>query len=212
MLLFTAFDSDYYAVVHGEVPQLHFERYTTQIAPFLAMMAALAASSLLSRGRERGLEYSLVLRLLCGFTFLTIVGWSTWQLRMERVERHLQEVEMRLEPAIMACALVAGNGVILTPQPVVMGVACNVSQEVVDVTALGQWIESATLLRRALIYDDVFLLEYPTLMADLEERYPWAATSLGRLPFVPVTEHGGETAHSRLLRLAAVPRNNAVLE
>ena len=131
---------------------------------------------------------------------------------MERVERHREEVEMRMKPASMACASIGGVGVILTPQPVVIGVVCHASQEVVDVTTLGRWVDSTTLLTRVLNRDDVFLLEYPTLMADLEERYPWAATSLGRLPFVPVTEHGGETAHSRLLRLAAVPRNNAVLE
>jgi hypothetical protein len=201
MLLFTAFDSDYYTVVHGEVPQLHFERYTTQIAPFLAMLAGLASGSLVSRVRRSYLHPSSALRHALSLAVLTIVGWSAWQIRMERVERHREEVEMRLRPASMACAWVDGDGVILTPQPVVIGVACKATQEVVDVTAIGQWVEGSRLLNRALKSDDVYLLEFPMMMGDLAERYPWAAKSLGRLRFALVPEYGGSAGGSRLLRL-----------
>jgi hypothetical protein len=171
-LLFTTFDHDYYTVVYEEVPRLHFERYTLQLAPFLAHVAGIGGGRLVNKVfADRGLP-RVASRSVVSLALLAIVGWSAWRLWVERVERHNEEVEIRLRPARMACTLVEGDGAILTPQPVVMGVACASRQQTLDLNSLGRWIDVADIKERILQGEKIYMLELPTTQHDIEERHP----------------------------------------
>lgn len=195
MLLFVAFDHDYGTVVEGRTPIHHFDRYSLQFLPVLAVAGGLGGEALLEKLMIRRERNRVWATRLAGLLLLIVAAASSWNIHTERMREHREERFVRLDPARTACEHLDPSATVLTYEPVVLGIVCAPTRRLIDVTALGTPGLESDEIRLRSRQGALYLLEPARGRGMLAERYPQAADVLEQLSLtdaagVPPGLHG----------------------
>jgi hypothetical protein len=135
VLLFTSFSQDFYAQSAGQIPYYHFERYTVEIAPLLAVLGAVAMARLGGWAAphigRRGLLASVC--ILC----LLIVGVGTVIANPYRRSLSAKEADLRRDPVRTVCSRLPADGWVISAEPILIFLYCDRPVHVIATETIG---------------------------------------------------------------------------
>lgn len=171
-LVISAFSQSYSFAVLGKDPSFHFARYSTEIAPLLALLGAggieaLLLNWLLPRGGIPTVAVcvgaALILALSLG--------------RSIRSRLAADEEVTHILPTAWICNSVPDGGTIISPQPVLLGLVCDPDREILDYAQIGYGISQESL-ERSVAAGQAYVFWSSVESAANAQRYPRAARSL----------------------------------
>jgi hypothetical protein len=175
---FLSFSQSWYFTHRGEVPWLHFERYTLEIAPCLALVGGSGIESVwvFLRRRLPGFRFraALVVLGISGVTTGLVLGGN---LKRDYAN---EEAEVRVRPIVLACEEIPTHGALVAVEPILVSLFCGPTRRVVAYPALGSDVDGESL-RLAEQTGGLYLLENELTLADDAIRYPRAANVLSTM-------------------------------
>ena len=169
--LFLLFGQSYsYEVLH-EIPFFHFERYIIQIAPLLSVFGAIGIGavaegcclrwpSVAGRGRYIVVGLLLVVAIPSMMAGMTI-----------RRAYAAEEDQTRIGPTAHACSTLPQNAIVITSQPILVGLFCGSGQRAISFATLGARVANRRLMDDTALY----VLEDGSTASTERARYPAAA-------------------------------------
>ncbi len=190
-LIFCSFGHTYYFAQYGEIPWFHFQRYSLQLAPWLALSIAFGADGVwqhLGRvKRGRGIARWASVALFC-----LAVCWSVVLGARARLKFSEDEYATRVAPATAICQSTPTNSWILTLEPVLFGLFCGPERRIIAFDSLGAETTLRDLMSRV---ETGRVVHCETTNDDRAERdrYPLAFAVLQHFELVPIenTEQAG---------------------
>ena len=201
-LVITAFSQSYSFAVLGKDPSFHFARYSTEIAPLLALLGAggieaLLLNWLLPRGGIR------TVTVFVGAAIILALSLG----RSIRSRLAADEETTRILPTAWICNSAPHGGTIISSQPVLLGLVCDPDREILDYSQIGYGISQESVAAGQL-----YLYWSSVESAANAQRYPCAERSLSEYRQKVVAGLRLGDNRYRLSRLEANPiaRPNAV--
>jgi hypothetical protein len=161
IVLFASFSQSFYAERLGEVPYFHFERYTLEIAPLLAVLGGFGVARL-GVHAERFLPRSAQLATLF-LAGCVAVGVGLAVALPYRRSLASDEANLRRAPIEAVCAKVPTRGWVITDEPILFFLYCKRPVRLIARETLAETADTLGL-RRIRAKGELFLWE------DLEDR------------------------------------------
>jgi hypothetical protein len=200
IVLFLSFSQSYYAKRLGEVPYFHFERYTLEIAPLLAVLGAVGLAGVAESVGARINCRAWIVVVVIAASIVTGVG-AVLGLRY-RQTLSSEESHFRRAPIERVCPRIPDEASVITPEPVLFYLYCKRPVRVIAAEAVGEGI-SIGQLKDVEDTGDLYVWK-DTRDRDVEaRRYPNAASLVesSKLERISRTSDTSETfALYRLLR------------
>ena len=168
ILLFITFSQSYNAVVYGEVPIFHFERYTIQILPLLVVLAGIGINEIVntwsSASRKVPMRYAWVFAV-CASLYFGLV---------ERRAYADEENQTRRLPVAHACADLKAGDTVVTDEIILFELFCRKDLNYISLNSLGSGIPLETM--DIVAYPEMyFWINVESFLAE-RDRYPSAAS------------------------------------
>lgn len=176
MALFASFSQDFFAESTGQIPYFHFERYTLEITPFLAALAAMGLGRVGEfAGRYVTRRAVAALALVAG---LLLVAGGAAEALPYRQSLSREEAGLRRKPVEAACARIPAGGWVVTDEPIVFALYCGPSVDVLATATIG--VRAVPVARLVRLRDTGHLFLWKNLEdTPLEtNRYPAVAAFL----------------------------------
>ena len=170
MALFASFSQDFFAQSSGQIPYFHFERYTLEITPFLAVLAAMGLARL-GEFAGRYVTRRAVAALVLATGLLLVAGGAAAAFPY-RQNLSAEEVGLRRNPVEAACSRIPVGGWVITDEPIIFALYCRPSVDVLATATIG--VPAVPVARLARLRDTGHLFLWKNLEdTPLEaNRYP----------------------------------------
>lgn len=137
IVLFSAFDQDYYYVNTGRLSEAHVLRYLTQALPVVGLLAGVGFSALQPSIAVSNLLGIRGYAALVAFSSCAVAGSALSISTSIRAERSSEEHTQRLDRAARTLDSVARSSVVISAEPLVLQVASNGMQATADFRMIG---------------------------------------------------------------------------
>lgn len=179
IFLFVSFSQSYYAVMYGEIPTFHFERYTIQILPFLTVLSGIGVNQIVNAVRLS--PRNPFARNSLFFVWMLMIVSSLYFGLGERDAYAEEENLVRKWPIMDACAELEDGDTVITDEIILFELFCKKPLIYISVNVLGNGLSSEVLSvnhpREIYFWIDVSSLNkyrerYPKAFDTITSKYP----------------------------------------
>lgn len=134
--LFISFSQSYYAVKYGEIPYFHFQRYTIQILPIIAIISSISICKFVDLVRGTKISYVIAIFIIVSSSIM--ITNTGIKIRDQFVN---EEKTTRILPIQMACRNIKNGDLVIANDIILFQMFCPKDVKYVSMSMLGYGVD-----------------------------------------------------------------------